>query len=59
MSRCMGSLGSHFHDWMDYNGVSFSIELPEWGRTFSDFFRGKTVLHITVSKRAQVPITGS
>ena len=22
MCRCMGS---HFHDWIDYNGVSFSI----------------------------------
>ena len=31
-------MGSHFHDWIDYNG------LLEWGRTFSDFW-GKTVLH--------------
>ena len=22
---------------IDYNGVAFSIELLEWGRTFSDF----------------------
>ena len=29
---------SHFHDWIDYNGVAFSIELLERGRTFSDFF---------------------
>ena len=31
-------MGSHFHDWIDYNGVAFSIELlvKEWGRTFSD-----------------------
>ena len=28
---------SHFHDWIDYNGVAFSIELLERGRTFSDF----------------------
>ena len=28
---------SHFHDWIDYNRVAFSIELLEWGRTFSDF----------------------
>ena len=27
-------MGSHFHDWIDYNGVEFSIELLEWGRTF-------------------------
>ena len=35
MSRPMGS---HFHDWIDYSGVAFSIALPEWGRTFSDFW---------------------
>ena len=38
-------MGSHFHDWIDYNGVAFSIELLEWGRTFSDFW-GKRVVHI-------------
>ena len=39
--RLMGMccwMGSHFHDWIDYNGVAFSIELLEWGRTFSDFW---------------------
>ena len=38
--RLMGMcrwMGSHFHDWIDYNGVAFSIELLEWGRTFLDF----------------------
>ena len=30
-------IGSHFHDWSDYNGVAVSIELLEWGRTFSNF----------------------
>ena len=34
MFRWMGSL---FHDWIDYNGVAFSIDLLEWGRKFSDF----------------------
>ena len=29
--------GLNFHNWIDYNGVAFSIELLEWGRTFSDF----------------------
>ena len=38
-------IGSHFHDWMDYNGVAFSKELLEWGHTFSDFW-GKKDLHI-------------
>ena len=28
---------SHFDDWIDYNGVAFSIELLEWGRKLSDF----------------------
>ena len=37
-------MGSHFHYCIDYNGVAFSIELLEWGRTFFDF-RGKTVLY--------------
>ena len=26
---------SHFHDWTDYNGVVFLVELLEWDRTFS------------------------
>ena len=30
-------MGSHFHDWTDYNGVAFSVELLEWDRTFSRF----------------------
>ena len=33
---------SHFHDWIDYDGVAFfSIEVLEWGRTFSDFWGKK------------------
>ena len=39
-------MGSHFQDWIDYNGVAFSIELLEWDRTYSDFW-GKTVLHFS------------
>ena len=30
-------MGSHFHNWIDYNGVTFLVELLEWGRTFSRF----------------------
>ena len=30
-------MGLHFHDWIDCNGVAFSIELLGWGRSFSDF----------------------
>ena len=44
---------SHFHDWIDYNGVAFSIELLEWGRTFSDSW-GKTFFIFTVSKRTRM-----
>ena len=25
-------MGSHFYDWIDYNGVAFSTGLLEWGR---------------------------
>ena len=38
--RLMGMcrrMGLHFHDWIDYNGVAFSIDLLEWGRKFSAF----------------------
>ena len=41
-NRLMGMCrwtGSHFHDWIDYNEVAFSIELLEWGRIFSGFRR--------------------
>ena len=32
-------MGSHFRNWTDYNGVTFLVELLEWGRTFSGFLR--------------------
>ena len=32
-----GWMGLHFHDWIDYNGVTFLVELLEWGRTFLGF----------------------
>ena len=54
--RLMGMcrwLGSHFHDWTDYNGVAFSKELLEWGRTFSDFW-GRELFIFTVSKRTRI-----
>ena len=46
-NRLMGiccRMGSHFHDWIDYNGVAFSTELLEWGRMFSKFCGKNTVL---------------
>ena len=30
-------MGSHFHDWIDHNGVAFSIELPNGVAHFRDF----------------------
>ena len=30
-------MGSHFHNLTDYNGVTFLVELLEWGRKFSGF----------------------
>ena len=45
-NRLMGMcrwMGSHFHDWIDYNGVAFSTALLEWGRIFSGFW-GKNIL---------------
>ena len=30
-------MGSHFHNWTDYNGVTFLVELLEWGRKFLGF----------------------
>ena len=38
--RLMGMccwIGSHFHNWTDYNGVTFLVELLEWGRKFFGF----------------------
>ena len=40
--RLMGMcrwMGSHFHDWIDYNGVAFSIELlaKMWSHIFGFF----------------------
>ena len=38
--RLMGMcrwMGSHFHRWIDYNGVAFLLELLGWNRTFLGF----------------------
>ena len=43
------SIGSHFHDWIDYNGVPFTIELLEWGGTFRIVGVGNVFI-FTVSK---------
>ena len=35
-------MGSRFHGWIDYNGVTFLVELLEWDRTFSRFLGYET-----------------
>ena len=47
-------MGSHRLDWIDCNGVAFSIELLECGRTFSDFFGVRQFLIFTVCKRTRI-----
>ena len=37
-------MGSHFHNWVDYNGVIFLVELLEWGRTLQDFWYKKDLV---------------
>ena len=36
MGMCLW-MGSYFHDWIDSDGVTFLVELLEWGRTFLGF----------------------
>ena len=47
-------LGSRFHDWIDYNGLAFSIELLQLGRKLSDVFGRRQFFIFTVSKRTSV-----
>ena len=47
-------MGSHFHDWIGYNGVAFSIKLLEWGRTFFGFLVVRKFFTFTASKRARM-----
>ena len=46
-------IGSHFHDWTDYDGVVFSIKLLKRGRTFSDF-GVRQFFTFAVSKRTRM-----
>ena len=43
-------IGSRFHDWIDYHGVAFSIELLEWGR----ILRVRQFFIFTVSKHTRM-----
>ena len=46
-------MGSHFHNWIYYHWVPFSIELLEWGHTFSDFWV-KQFFIFTASKHTRM-----
>ena len=48
-------MGPHFHDWIDYNGVAFSIDLLEWGRTFSGVEALKGHRHIPSKHKPKYP----
>ena len=37
-------MGSHFHNWTDYNGVTFSVELLEWGLQIFSIFGVRKLL---------------
>ena len=40
-------MGSHFHNWIDYDGDAFSIRVSYWGGVAHvGIFWSKTVLHI-------------
>ena len=47
-------MGSRFHDWIDYNGLAFSIELLQLGLKLSDVFGIRQFFIFTVSKRTSV-----
>ena len=34
---CAAGWGRTHHNWTDYNGATFLVELLEWGRKFSGF----------------------
>lgn len=47
-------IGSHFPNWIVYNGVAFSIDVLEWGRTFFGFLVVRQFFIFTASKRARM-----
>jgi len=54
--RLMGMcrwMESHFHDWIEYNGVAFSI-VPRVGSHIFGFFGVRQFFILTVSKRTRI-----
>ena len=57
-TRLMGMccwMGSHFHNWIDYNGVAFSIvRVTRMGSHIFGFFGVRQFFIFTVSKRTRM-----
>ena len=47
-------MGSHFDDWIDYNGVAFSIEFTRTGSHNFCFLGVRQFLILAVSKRTRM-----
>ena len=47
-------MGSHFHDWIYYNGVAFSIELLRMGSHIFGFFGVRQFFIFIVNKRTRM-----
>ena len=47
-------MGWHFHDWVDYNGVAFSIEFTRMGSDIFGFLGVRLFFIFTVSKRTRI-----
>ena len=47
-------MGSHFHDWIDYNGVAFSIEFTRNGVAHFLFLGVREFFILAVSKRTRM-----
>ena len=43
-------MGSHFYDWVDYKGVTFSIEFLEWGCILDFWGKTKNVCTVDVKE---------
>ena len=46
-------MGSHFHDWIDYNKVEFSIEFSYYNEVAPGFWGVTQYSIFTVSKRTR------
>ena len=47
-------MGLHFHDWIDYNGVTVSQELLEWVSHFPDLRVKKIFVNLTCTSHVRI-----